>query len=66
MYSNRKGQLNARLIKNPNKDEYEKGKYLIYINQSPKYEQSSFKPVPVRAGKSKFYTLNNVVNLIFL
>ncbi len=46
--------LAARFIRNPNKEEFEKGKFLIQSNDYPKYDQSKFVSVPVKAGDAIF------------
>ena len=45
-----KGDLGVRFIRNPNKEEFESGKYLIYTNTAPAYNPNDFVPVPVKAG----------------
>lgn len=41
-----------RFIRNPNKEEFEKGNYLIYTNDRTKihWDEDKFVPVPVKAG----------------
>ena len=46
----KQGPLDVRFIRNPNKEEFDNGKYLIYTKDSPKYDPSSFVSVPVKAG----------------
>lgn len=47
-----KGPLATRMIRNPNKEEFDAGKFLIYTNGLPKfmYEDNLFVPVAVKAG----------------
>jgi hypothetical protein len=49
--------LVTRFIRNPDKEEFEKGKFLIHTKQAPVYEQSKFVPVPVKAGKNLIFFL---------
>ena len=46
-----KGPLATRFIRNPNKQEFDAGNYLIYTNDNVKYDESAFVPAPVKAGK---------------
>ncbi len=39
-----------RFIRNPNKEEFDAGKYLIYTNESPLYNEDDFVPVEIKAG----------------
>ena len=43
--------MDVRFIRNPNKEEFESGKYLIYTNTARTYNTNDFVPVPVKAGK---------------
>lgn len=44
--------LSRRFIRNPNKDEFNAGKYLIYVElDSTEYDETKFVPVEVKAGK---------------
>ena len=45
-----KGDLDVRFIRNPIKEEFDQGKFLIYTNPAPAYNQNDFVPVPVKAG----------------
>lgn len=47
-----KGELATRFIRNPNKEEFEAGKYLIYTKENVNYDDKDFVPAPVKAGKS--------------
>lgn len=48
-----KGPLTQRFIRNPNKEEYDSGKYLIYTDLvAPIPEDDKFIPVPVKAGSA--------------
>jgi hypothetical protein len=42
--------LGRRFIRNPNKEEFNQGKYLIYTDDLPKYDESKFVHVPIKAG----------------
>ena len=44
------GRLDNRFIRNPNKEEFDNGKYLVYTNSNPAYDPNDFVPVPVKAG----------------
>jgi phytanoyl-CoA hydroxylase len=44
------GELSRRFIRNPNKEEFDAGKYLIYSNENSKYDENEFVAVPVKAG----------------
>ena len=48
------GELKTKFIRNPNKEEFEAGKYLIYTNPNPDFSQVNFIPAPVKAGILKF------------
>lgn len=43
------------MVRNPNKEEFDSGKFLIYTNGLPKYsyDDTLFVPAPVKAGKIK-------------
>lgn len=44
--------LSRRFIRNPNKEEFDAGKYLIYDElDSTQYDESKFVPAEVKAGK---------------
>lgn len=47
-----KYDLATRFIRNPNKEEFDNGKYLIYTNPAPSYNENDFVPVPVKAGSA--------------
>jgi phytanoyl-CoA hydroxylase len=47
-----KNDVATRFIRNPNKDEFNKGKYLIYTKPTPEWNSNDFKPVPVKAGSA--------------
>jgi ectoine hydroxylase-related dioxygenase (phytanoyl-CoA dioxygenase family) len=49
---NKKGPLATRFVRNPNKEEFDNGKFLVYTNGPPKYnyDNSEYVPVPVKAG----------------
>lgn len=47
-----KWPLSRRFIRNPNKEEFNQGKYLIYDGESPKYDESKFVAVPIKAGSA--------------
>lgn len=42
----------TRFIRNPNKEEFNQGKYLIYTKPTPEWNSEDFKPVPVKAGSA--------------
>ena len=46
-----KGPLTRRFKRNPNKEEFEKGQYLIFDTDQPKIDEKALIPVPVKAGK---------------
>ena len=41
-----------RFIRNPNKEEFDAGKFLIYDGEQPEYDESAFVKVPVKAGSA--------------
>jgi phytanoyl-CoA hydroxylase len=45
-----KTQLTRRFIRNPNKEEFNAGKYLIYTDNMPEYDADQFVAAPVKAG----------------
>ena len=45
-----KYELATRFIRNPNKEEFDAGKYLIYTKDNVNYDEKDFVPVPVKAG----------------
>ena len=48
-----KGPLTHRFIRNPNKEEFEKGNYLIYTDLvAPIPDDNEFVPVPIKAGSA--------------
>lgn len=47
-----KGPLARRFIRNPNKEEFEAGKHLVYVGDQPTYDESAFVSVPVKAGSA--------------
>jgi phytanoyl-CoA hydroxylase len=50
--------LTRRFIRNPNKEEFDAGKYLIYDElDSTEYDESKFVPVEVKAGEFFFTNL---------
>jgi phytanoyl-CoA hydroxylase len=42
--------LARRFIRNPNKEEFDQGKYLIYTSDLPQYDEEKFVHVPIKAG----------------
>jgi len=42
--------LLTRFIRNPNKEEFAKGKFLMYTNETPKHDANAFVAEPVKAG----------------
>lgn len=48
-----KGPLTHRFIRNPNKEEYDQGKYLVYTDLvAPIPDEKDFVPVPVKKGSA--------------
>lgn len=45
-----KGPLTRRFIRNPNKEEFDAGKHLIYTSEMPATDEKDFVAVPVKAG----------------
>jgi hypothetical protein len=44
------GELQTRFIRNPNKEEFNAGKYLIYTNPNPKFQEDNFVAATVKKG----------------
>ena len=44
--------MNNRFIRNPNKEEFENGKHLIYTDEVPEYQEDQFVPVECKAGSA--------------
>lgn len=42
--------LARRFIRNPNKEEFDQGKFLIYTSDLPQYDEEKFVHVPIKAG----------------
>lgn len=47
-----KDELKTRFIRNPNKNEFNEGKYLIYTNPNPNFSDYNFVPCPIKAGSA--------------
>jgi len=47
-----KNDLKCRFIRNPNEEEFNAGKFLIYTNKMPVYDEESFVAVPIKAGSA--------------
>lgn len=52
--SHKSEPLGSRFIRNPNKEEFDQGKFLIHTKQAPKYDDSRFVPAQVKAGDAIF------------
>jgi hypothetical protein len=46
------------MIRNPNEQEFNEGKVLIYTGEEEQYDSSAFVPVEVKAGRIiKYYSI---------
>ncbi len=57
-----KGPLGRRFIRNPNKEEFNNGKYLIYTDDLPTYNEQDFVPVEIKAGISFISLYLKIIN----
>ena len=44
--------MGRRFIRNPNKEEFDQGKYLIYTEDQPEINEEDFVPAQVKAGSA--------------
>jgi hypothetical protein len=51
------GAIQRRYIRNPNQQEFDDGKMLIFTGDQVQYDAQSFVPVEVKAGRHHFFVL---------